>query len=720
MERFFRRAEPQALSVRDLLEARDLYQTHIANLPTVLGTAIGRYRIRRDDPNFSDEHAEQEGVDLGPRTLTNSDFKSWSWPCVLVFVNRWLSRDELALQPALGVPPVLYLPDGRQVRTCPILVEKRLRDLPSAEAAVYGTTQVGPNFQLFVEDQGVTRMGVATAIVEDGACAYMLVSRHLVAGAELNSEVFAYPRGARTKLGVVTPRIVEGVTLQEVYPGFAGRSTELTLDAALVKIGNVDQCTSHYLGIGQMGAPVDLSSDRMSLNLIGCPLYTLLPGGIRVEAKVHGLFYRHATIGGRDSVTEFLIGSREPNGSVETRPGDSGVVWFWDEVADEANKPKGKGPDWALVTGDAPGKSSLPVAVQWGGQGLSSTSETMEFVLAAGLSSVCKTLNVDAVQSWSENQHQYWGKVGHYNIGYAACFALRYEKAKVLFEANATSIGVSDEDIVKGKLPTATQRTKFIALADVPDLVWRATRGKDKANHFADMDEKGQGDFAGKTLLELWRHKKSSRSPKVWNEFYDSIDAARKPAHRGALPFRVAQIYKEMVEAVRGKNLERYICAAGVLAHYVGDACQPLHVSYLHHGEPDDEGDDKVHAVYEDAMLTRAAADVVAGVKQRVIDAAAPTYFHGGEGAANAVVELMRRTVKELPPAEVLEVYGRTKGRTQTAEMWAELGERTMNRMADGAVTLATVWESAWLEGREKPLATSRWTNVRDRCHSRH
>ena len=67
--------------------------------------------------------------------------------------------------------------------------------------------------------------------------------------------------------------------------------------------------------------------------------------------------------------------------------------------------------------------------------------------------------------------------------------------------------------------------------------------------------------------------------------------------------------------------------------------------------------------------------------------------------AADAVVQLMQRTVEELPPEEVLEVYNRVRGNGQSAAMWAELGERTVNRMADGAVTLATVWQSAWMQG---------------------
>lgn len=708
MERFVRRAHPNSLSVRDLLDARDHYHVHLANLPTVQGTAIGRYRIRREDPDFKEPVPEHDGNELGPRTLRNSDFRDWSWPCVLVFVNKWLDKETLAKRPEMAVPPLLYLPDGRQVRTCPILVEQRERNLPAAETAVYAASKFGPNFQVYVEDQGATRMGVASAIVEDGACAYVLVSRHLTSGADSGKGVFALPRNKRETIGYVTARSVNSVPLENIYPGFGGRNAELTLDVSLVKLANVGACTTQYLGVGTMGRPIDLSADTMSLNLIGCPVFTELPGNVRVEGKVQALFYRHTSVGGVDALAEILIGPRDSAGSIETRPGDSGAVWFWDDVADHSVSDKASKKDIARSEGDSSkardasnaSRAYRAFCVQWGGGGFSSASAsgTTEFALGTSLSSVCKALSVDVVEDWASGQSRYWGKVGHYNIGYAACFALQSERASIVFEANARSIGVSDDDIVAGNLPSAVQKTKFIALADVPDLVWRQSRGMDKANHFADMDEEGKGEFEGKTLLQLWKSK-ANRTPQVWNEFYESIDPSREPAHRGALPFRVAQLFDVMVAAVKANELNKYVCAAGVLAHYIGDACQPLHVSYLHHGLPDDSSDDKVHAVYEDDMLNHAAADVVAGVKSTVASLGKQPLLDDGMAAADAVVQLMQRTIKTLAPEEVLDVYNRVRGNSQSADMWGELGDRTIECMADGAVTLATVWQSAWTRG---------------------
>ena len=84
-----------ALSIKDLLEAREAYHVHLSNFPNVVATAFGRYRIRRDDPNFSDPRKTSEKVNLKARTLANSSVTEWSWPCILVFVDKWIQEQDL-------------------------------------------------------------------------------------------------------------------------------------------------------------------------------------------------------------------------------------------------------------------------------------------------------------------------------------------------------------------------------------------------------------------------------------------------------------------------------------------------------------------------------------------------------------------------------------------------------------------------------------------------
>ena len=48
-----------AVSVRDLLEAREAYHVHLMHLDNVVGTAIGRYLIRKGDPDEEKVDAER-------------------------------------------------------------------------------------------------------------------------------------------------------------------------------------------------------------------------------------------------------------------------------------------------------------------------------------------------------------------------------------------------------------------------------------------------------------------------------------------------------------------------------------------------------------------------------------------------------------------------------------------------------------------------------------
>src|SRR5688572_75241 len=94
--RFVRAFDPHKLMLSDLIAARDAYHVHLANLPNVIGTALGRYRIRvrdRDHKRDFDDYKDwSRHKPDRPRTLTNSEIRPWSWPSVLVFVSEWTKR----------------------------------------------------------------------------------------------------------------------------------------------------------------------------------------------------------------------------------------------------------------------------------------------------------------------------------------------------------------------------------------------------------------------------------------------------------------------------------------------------------------------------------------------------------------------------------------------------------------------------------------------------
>lgn len=707
----------RSFSVRDLLEARDTYHVHLSNLENVVGTAIGLFRIRKSDPDSKNPNAEKAKTKTAaPRTLANSVVTKWSYPCVLVFVREWLTEEEIANQsPDQFVPPYLYLPDGRVVLTCVVLAEKEETAPPPAQNLRFPPLLIGGGYPLITDTQGQERVGSLGCLVTDGDTVFALTNRHVV-GIRRETEikgrdVFTFLDGKRVRIGETDYSQIGKKLFCEVYPGWAGTQAYSNIDAGLVRIDEVGEWTAQVFGIGEIGELISLHRNNITLDLIGCPVRAF--GGVSGElvGKIEALFYRYKSLGGFDYISDLLIGQIDPKTPLNTMPGDSGTLWFYDpqlfpeKEKDEIEK---QNPEGLQIEKGERAPRLRPIALQWGGHTfLDQNGESQfRFALATFLSTVCHELDVDILSDWNIGHSEYWGKVGHYKIGAKACELPSNSKLRTFLLANLKNIAFDDQTIESGQLGKLPDG--FAPLADVPDLVWRYTRRKDEANHFADMDEEGKGKYEGKTLLELCYYKKNIDID-VWNDFYDELGVGYK---RGALPFRVWQLYNQMVTSLKNGKPDEYICAAGVLAHYVGDACQPLHVSYLHHGRPDHPGEDRVHSVYETNMLDRFAVDLVAGINNALENKDSDGGIHGGKEAADAVIKLMRRTIEKIPPIEVIEIYNEMSGRDRIPNMWSKLSERTFECMADGCLTLATLWQSAWNEGKGSKIAVSKLKEI--------
>jgi hypothetical protein len=115
------------LSLRDLLAAREHFHWHLMHKQNVVATAVGRYRIRKSDPRPGSTkpngNAARSAERRPVRTLTNSEVRSYSWPAILVFVERWVDPDDFA-HPDDAVPSAVYMPNGQKVPLCVIQVEK--------------------------------------------------------------------------------------------------------------------------------------------------------------------------------------------------------------------------------------------------------------------------------------------------------------------------------------------------------------------------------------------------------------------------------------------------------------------------------------------------------------------------------------------------------------------------------------------------------------------
>jgi hypothetical protein len=684
-----------SLSIQDLLDAREAYHVHLAHLDQVYATAIGKYLIRTTDKNARAPDHHTERGKLGPRRLDNTVVKSWSWPCVLVFVRSWVYPKDLRKKPELAsqmVPPLLYLPDGRVVPTCVIEVDPDESKPKAVDPPAYKSDVVGGGYPVQTLVQGKPHLGSIGCLVTDGTSVFALTNSHVVG--EPGQEIYAAFKNTARRLGVADSLRLGKKPFGQVYPGWPGERVLANLDAGLIRVDNVRGWTAQVYGVGQIGDVWDLNVDSFRLDIINCPLIAFGAMSGQMKGRILGLFYRYKTVGGVEYVSDFVIGPRDNKTPLNNYPGDSGTLWFEDYAKPDVRR------------NEAGARILRPVALEWGGQTMLAPGRRTPTQLALGicLATVLRELDVELIPDWNTGHTEYWGEWGHVKIGAYATSQVSNSLPKLqsMMEANADNIGLDDKLLMDLK---PHQPHTFSPLADVADLVWRFTRKTDESNHFADMDKEGKD---GKTLLQLCAESDDNVDPRVWNDYYDGIGEDR----RGALPFRVWQIFDEMVDFARNGQLLEFVCAGGIVAHYVGDACQPLHISQFHHGlDLNDKAHAKVHSVYETTMVGRHGPDLIDMIPKAQTDPVTPVGGTPptGRDAAVAVVALMQRTVKRLPPMDVVNLFNDNMGRGQVDVMWEKLKKPTAACMQDGAKTLARIWEAAWRagNGESQPQASA-------------
>lgn len=677
------------LNLADLLLARERNHVELIRKKHVVGTAVGLYLIRKREP-WKPIDPTKRGK-RGPRTLGNSEVRDYSWPCILAFVDEWKAEEELDWQDR--VPPSVYLDERRKVPVCVVYAPKvELVEVP-IRPVVYPSTKIGGGFPLILMVQGREHIASIGCLVRDGHTVYALTNRH-VTGPE-GEVVYARLGGGLVRIGVSSSKQLTRRSFSKIYPAFAGKETYINLDVGLVRIDDINCWTASVYGIGEIGPMADLGADNLSLRLVDCPVRGYGCGSGLMKGALKALFYRYKSLGGFEYVSDFLIGPRKEHEDLNTHPGDSGTLWLLESQYE----------------------GLMPIAVQWGGQVFAGAGvrEQASYALATCLSAVCNILDVDVIRDWNVGVTEYWGEVGHYAIGALACTLTFTGLAGLekLMSRNIDRVGFAVADLGNtDKVLKNKAHYTFVPLADVADDVWRNTRighgetNNDGNNHFADMDQPAAtGRFAGKTLLDLCEDP-ANVDPAIWLEFYQNTPGTSP----GALPFRVWQGYDLMVAALNAGDVLTFVCVAGCVAHYVGDGCQPLHISRLHHNDPQHQnsvGRD-VHSVYETGMLNLHAGDIVQGMVTQLKTASVSGSFTGGHGAAVRVVQLMTETIAAIAPQDICDAYNEeTKPADRVNRLWTDFGDKTITRLAQGAICMADLWASAWKEGNGAAIPQS-------------
>ena len=252
------------VTLRDLLDARDAWHVHLTRLDNVIGTAVGFYRIRNNDPDADNPRSKgtKPFTDQTARTLANSEVTDHSEPAVLVFVRTWEKASVLKKKPDQIVPPRIYLPDGRVVRTCVVLAPPVLQEPVPPGRFDFPDDLIGGGYPVFTDTQGLQRVGSLACMVSDGAGIFALTNRHVTG--EAGSPIFSLLRGERVRVGVADRRQLDKMPFTVVYPGWPGQRTLVNLDAALIRVDDANVWTAQVFGLGELGAPVDINTDNLS------------------------------------------------------------------------------------------------------------------------------------------------------------------------------------------------------------------------------------------------------------------------------------------------------------------------------------------------------------------------------------------------------------------------------------------------------------------------
>jgi hypothetical protein len=737
------RRDYASLSIKDLLDAREAYRVYLSQLDNVIATAIGRYCIHEDDWYASNPPDRQRPTDkarvTAPRTLANSVIRPWSWPAVLVFVKRW--DDPKDLKGNL-VPKTLYLPDGRVVPTCVILATPdEALPMPSV-GPFHASHLLGGGYACLREHQGEQAFGSFACLMRKGGSYYALTNRH-VAGGD-GETVKAYVRGAYEPVGTSSNIAVERAPMSSIFPLWGRQDTLLALDAGLVKINDITDWTSQAFGIGEIGEVFDATEYSITLDIIGCPVRAFGGTSGVIEGDVRALFFRYESLGGFEYTTDVLIGPRRIDDGARvkrpkiehpfTSPGDSGTLWFYDPPSSprDADGNEDLGIDKETADAGISARRLRPIAMQWGGQRVRTPDgERSAYALGSFLSSISRLLDADVVRNWSLGHDEYWGKVGHFSIGWKACDQVTGDLGR-LMQANQARIGFPNETIADGS-GFRVGREGFVPLADVPDYVWihNAARLSENIQHFADIDIVDID--GGPSMLQSCVDDPANIAASKWKAYFDGFAEKGVGPEEGALPFRVWQIWDAMVDYLKRGDVLRFVAAAGVMAHYVGDASQPLHCSFMHHGIPpmrkvngrsyplprsSQEFKDfsgtapaKIHGIYEENMLEVDTASALAAVDDELKTRRTVKVDRTGHGAAKAVIGLMSDSQARLAPTTIIEADDPSLGPKARAQaLWnnKDIRTATVRSLADSVRVLAALWSSAWAAGGGDKVAKSK------------
>src|SRR3990172_7989310 len=273
----------------------------------------------------------------------------------------------------------------------------------------------------------------------------------------------------------------------------------------------------------------------------------------------------------------------------------------------------------------------------------------------------------------------------------------------------AESWGFTAHRLINRKAATALPpplRDLFAANADYlaehsidPDL-WRAAGQESEGpNHFLDLDAFGSYPFAGIPRVEAEHLTRNGK------------DAPSK----GRAPWRVAEVYRELVAAFKAKDPARAMERAAVLGHYLGDIHVPLHAVVNYDGK--ETGQAGVHSRWESGLVDRFERQLEAAV----LPSAAVPVGDPVDGSFDILLDSYARSLEVLA-ADKASAAPNDFADTPEDDRYDEAyysryfereGVRLAARLSTASTSVASFWTQAWREAGSPSLPAYRFPYVR-------
>ena len=226
-----------------------------------------------------------------------------------------------------------------------------------------------------------------------------------------------------------------------------------------------------------------------------------------------------------------------------------------------------------------------------------------------------------------------------------------------------------------------------------PDL-WRAKGvAGEGPNHYLDLDAFGEWPFDTVSRVEQ-EHLARFGAP------------ARE---RGRVPWRAAEVYRDLVAAFQKGDAPRALERASILGHYVGDAHVPLHAVLNYDGQL--TGQTGFHARWESDMVDRFLLQIEPDVQ--------PSAAHSGEEPVGLAFLALVESFAEADEAfrsDRASAGPRHFASTPEDDRYDDAyysrlfereGPRLVARLTLAAERLGSLWLSAWEEAGRPALETS-------------